>query len=119
MAQKSLNQVMLIGNITHDPEMRMTPTGVAVCTIKLATNRSYATQSGEQREETEFHRLIAWKKLAELCSTYVHKGSRIYVQGRLTSRKFVGKDGIEKIMTEIIMEDMILLDKKELPNEKS
>lgn len=113
MAQKSLNQVELIGNATHDPDpIRITPGGSAVCNIQLATNRTYSADGGERKEEVEFHRCVAWGKLAEILSSYVHKGSRIFVKGRLSTRKFTGKDGLEKTTTEIIMEDMILLDKK-------
>lgn len=114
MAQKSLNQVMLIGNATHDPDpIRVTAGGSAVCNVQLATNRTYSTENGERKEETEFHRVVSWGKLAEIVSSYVHKGSRIWVKGRLSTRKFIAKDGMEKTTTEIIMEDMILLDKKE------
>lgn len=114
MAQKSLNQVELIGNATHDPDsIRIIPGGSSVCNVQLATNRTYATDNGERKEEVEFHRCVAFGKLAEIMSSYVHKGSRIFVKGRLSTRKFTTKDNIEKTRTEIIMEDMILLDKKE------
>src|SRR3989344_2184357 len=112
MASKSLNKVMLIGNVTRDPELRYTPQGNAVCTVGLATNRSWKTESGEMREEAEFHRLVAWNKLAELCSQLLAKGRKIYVEGRLSNRSWTGQDGVQKSVTEIIINDMIILDSR-------
>jgi len=112
MASKSLNKVMLIGNVTRDPELRYTPQGNAVCTVGLATNRSWKTESGEMREEAEFHRLVAWNKLAELCSQLLTKGRKIYVEGRLQTRTFTGSDNAQHTITEIVIDDMILLDSK-------
>lgn len=112
MAGKSLNRVQLIGNLTKDPELRYTPTGAAVCSFGLATNRSWITDTGEKREEVEYHRLVAWRKLAEICSQYLIKGKKIYAEGHLTTRKWTAADGQEKSTTEIIMDDMIMLDSK-------
>lgn len=112
MSSKSLNRVLLIGNITRDPELRYTPQGNAVCTFGLATNRSWKTESGEIREEAEFHRLVAWNKLAELCSQLCTKGRKIYVEGRLQTRTFTGSDNLQHTITEIVIDDMILLDSK-------
>ena len=112
MASKSLNKVMLIGNVTRDPELRYTPQGNAVCTVGLATNRSWKTESGEMREEAEFHRLVAWNKLAELCSQLLTKGRKIYVEGRLQTRQWTGQDGQSRQATEIVIEDMLVLDNK-------
>lgn len=112
MSSKSLNKVTLIGNVTRDPELRYTPQGNAVCTFGLATNRSWKTDSGEIREEAEFHRLVAWNKLAELCSQLCTKGRKIYVEGRLQTRTFTGSDNAQHTMTEIVIDDMILLDSK-------
>lgn len=109
---RSLNRVQLIGNLTRDPELRYTPQGTAVCTIGLATNRSWTTDNGEKREETEFHRIIAWNKLAEICSQFLVKGRKIYVEGRLSTRNWTGQDGAQKSITEIVIDDMILLDNK-------
>jgi len=109
---RSLNRVQLIGNLTRDPELRYTPQGSAVCTIGLATNRTWTTDNGEKHEETEFHRIIAWNKLAELCSQYLVKGRKIYVEGRLSTRSWTGQDGAQKSITEIIIDDMIILDSK-------
>ncbi|KKU91838.1 MAG: Single-stranded DNA-binding protein [Microgenomates group bacterium GW2011_GWA1_48_10] len=103
---------MLIGNVTRDPELRYTPQGNAVCTVGLATNRSWKTESGEMREEAEFHRLVAWNKLAELCSQLLTKGRKIYVEGRLQTRTFTGSDNAQHTITEIVIDDMILLDSK-------
>ena len=108
---RSLNRVQLIGNLTRDPELRYTPSGSAVCTFGLATNRSWTTDSGEKREETDFHRIVAWNKLAELCSQFLVKGRKVYVEGRLSTRNWTGQDGQQKSTTEVIIDDMILLDK--------
>ena len=112
MSGKSLNQVMLIGNVTRDPELRYTPQGNAVATFGLATNRSWKTENGEIREEAEFHRLVAWNKLAELCSQLCTKGRKIYAEGRLQTRTFTGSDTLQHTITEIVIDDMILLDSR-------
>ena len=112
MSARSLNKVTLIGNLTRDPELRYTPTGAAVCTIGLATNRAWTTDSGEKKEETEFHRVVAWNKLAELCSQLLTKGRKIYVEGRLRTTTWNAQDGAQRSSTEIVIEDMILLDSK-------
>lgn len=109
---KSLNKVQLIGNLTRDPELKYTPTGAAVATISLATNRSWTTETGEKKEEADFHRLVAWNKLAEICGQLLKKGRKIYVEGRLSTRSWQDKDGSTKYMTEVILSDMILLDSK-------
>jgi single-strand DNA-binding protein len=112
MSSRSLNKVQLIGNLTRDPELRYTPTGAAVCTIGLATNRMWTTESGEKKEETEFHRVVAWNKLAELCSQLLTKGRKIYVEGRLRTNTWQGQDGSQRSTTEVVIEDMIILDSK-------
>jgi single-strand DNA-binding protein len=103
---------MLIGNLTRDPELRYTPTGSAVCTIGLATNRTWTTESGEKKDEVEYHRVVAWAKLAELCSQLLTKGRKIYVEGRLRTNQWTGQDGAQRNTTEIVMEDMMILDPK-------
>jgi single-strand DNA-binding protein len=110
---RSLNKVELIGNLTRDPELRYTPQGTAVCTFGLATNRSWTTDSGEKREEADFHRLVAWNKLAELCSQLLTKGRKIYIEGRLSTRNWTAQDGTSPQTTEIIVNDMIILDSKQ------
>jgi single-strand DNA-binding protein len=109
---KSVNKVILIGNLTRDPELRHTAENKkAVCAFGLATNRMVLTQSGEKQEEPEFHRIIAWDKLAEVCNQYLKKGRKVYVEGRLQYRTYTGQDGIEKFSAEIVLEDMAMLDK--------
>jgi single-strand DNA-binding protein len=107
---RSLNRVQLIGNLTRDPELRYTPTGTAVCSFGMATNRSWTTDTGEKRDEADFHRIVAWNKLAELCSQFLTKGKKVYVEGRLSTRNWNAQDGTQKTTTEIIISDMILLD---------
>src|SRR3972149_10719131 len=113
MSTRSLNKVMLIGNLTRDPEMRYTPNGAAVCSFGIATNRSWQpTDGGERREETEFHRIVAWNKLAELCSQLLSKGRKVYIEGRLQTRSWEGPEGEKRQATEIVAEDMVLLDSR-------
>lgn len=113
-----MNKVQLIGNLTRDPELRYTPQGTAVCTFGLATNRYWVTESGEKKEEAEFHRIVAWNKLAELCAQLLFKGRRAYVEGRLQTRAWTGQDGIQRQTTEIVIEDMIILDSRRQPGEE-
>ena len=108
MATRSWNRVELIGNLTRDPELRYTPTGTAVATFSIATNRTYVSD-GEKKEEADFHRIVAWNKLAELCSQLLKKGNRVFVSGRLQNRTWEGQDGAQRNTTEIVIEDMILL----------
>jgi single-strand DNA-binding protein len=112
MSSRSLNKVMLIGNLTRDPELRYTPQGTPVVTMGLATNRSWTDSSGQKQEETEFHRVVAWNKLAELCSQLLFKGRKIYVEGRLQTRKWTAQDGQERQTTEVVIDDMIVLDSR-------
>lgn len=111
MASRSWNRVELIGNLTRDPELRYTPNGAAVCTFGLATNRTYVSE-GERKEEVDFHRLVAWNKLAELCNQLLKKGIKVFISGRLQTRTWVGQDGVQRQTTEIVVEDMILLTPK-------
>lgn len=114
MSARSLNRVQLIGNLTRDPELRYTPQGTAVCTFGLATNRSWTTDAGEKREETDFHRIVSWNKLAELCSQLLAKGRKVYVEGRLSTRSFTGSDGNQRTITEVVIDDMIILDSRRM-----
>jgi single-strand DNA-binding protein len=109
---RSLNKVQLIGNLTRDPELRYTPQGTAVCTFGLATNRTWNTDAGEKKEDVEFHRIVAWQKLAELCSQLLAKGRKVYLEGRLQTRTWAGQDGVQRSTTEIVISDMIILDSK-------
>ena len=112
MANRSLNKVMLIGNLTRDPELRYTPSGVAVCNLGLATNRRWTDAKGNLQESTEFHRLVAWAKLAELCSQLLFKGRKVFVEGRLQTREWSDRDGNKKTTTEIVLDSMLVLDSK-------
>jgi len=111
MSSRSLNKVLLIGNLTRDPELRFTPQGTAVCTFDLATNRSWTTgESGERNEQVEYHKVVAWSKLAEICSQLLKKGRKAFVEGRLQTREWTTQEGQKRKVTEIIIENMILLD---------
>jgi single-strand DNA-binding protein len=109
---RSLNRVQLIGNLTRDPELRYTPSGTAVCSFSIATNRSWTNDAGEKKDEVEFHRIVSWNKLAELCSQFLVKGRKVFVEGRLQTRSWAAQDGTQKQTTEIVISDMILLDSK-------
>lgn len=112
MANRSLNKVLLIGNLTRDPELRYTPSGVAVCNLGLATNRRWTDSEGNLQEETEFHRLVAWGKLAELCSQLLFKGRKVFIEGRLQTREWTGKDGTKRTTSEIVIDNMLVLDRR-------
>ena len=103
MASRSWNRVELIGNLTRDPELRYTPNGAAVCTFGLATNRTYVSD-GEKKEEVDFHRLVAWNKLAELCSQLLKKGNRAFISGRLQTRSWESADGQTRHTNEVVEE---------------
>ncbi len=112
MASRSLNHVSLLGNVTADISLKYTASNDAIASFSLATNRYWTTAKGEKKEDVEFHRLVAWGKLAELCSQLIKKGSKIYAEGRLATRTFKLADGTEKTSTEIVLEDMIVLDNR-------
>jgi single-strand DNA-binding protein len=117
MASRSLNKVFLIGNLTRDPDVRYTPQGTAVAQFGVATNRDWVTAQGERKEEVQYHRIVAWSKLAELCKQLLTKGSKVFVEGRIVYRKFTGKDGMERQVTEIVVDDMKLLSSRNIQNE--
>lgn len=112
MPSRCLNRVMLIGNLTRDPELRYTPAGMAVASFGLATNRVWVTKQGERKEDAQFHRIVAWNKLAELCAQLLSKGRRIYVDGRIQYREYADNENNKKQIAEIIIDDMIILDNK-------
>jgi len=120
MASRSLNRILLIGNLTRDPELKYTQQGTAICTFGLATNRSWTTNTGEHRDEVQYHRVVAWQKLAELCGKLLTKGRKVYVEGRLTYRTFTGRDGQQKTIAEIVLDDFIVFSdgKKSTEEEK-
>lgn len=109
---KSLNKVELIGNVTKDVELKYTPAGTAVCTFMLATNRDWKDSSGQRKEEATFNRVVTWSKLAEIVSQYVKRGSKIYVSGRLSNRTYVDKVNVTHYITEVVADEMILLDSR-------
>ncbi len=109
MSTRCLNRIMLIGNLTRDPELRYTPGGTAVCNFGLATNRRWTTSDGEQKEAAQFHRIVAWAQLAELCAQLLSKGDKVFVSGRIQYRKWEDSDEIQRESAEVVINDMILL----------
>ncbi len=106
-----LNKVMIIGRLTRDPELRTTPNGASVCQLGLATNFVYTNQqSGQKVEQVEYHNVVLWRKLAEIANQYLKKGRRVYIEGRLQTRNWDGKDGVKRSRTEIVVDNMIMLD---------
>jgi single-strand DNA-binding protein len=108
----SLNRAQIIGNMTRDPEMRYTPNGQAVCSFGVATNRRWRDKDGNNQEQTEFHDVVAWGKLAEIVSQILHKGNKVFIEGRLQTRSWEAQDGSKKQRTEIIAEDFVALTPK-------
>jgi len=107
---RSINKAILLGNLTRDPELKYTPAGAAVCTFGLATNRTWTTTEGQTKEDVQYHRITAWNKVAELCAKLLTKGRKVYIEGRIVYRSFTGKDGAQRSITEIVLDDFILLD---------
>jgi single-strand DNA-binding protein len=107
-----LNKIMLIGNLGRDPELNVTSDGTAVTKFSLAVSRTYKTASGERRDETEWFNIVTWSKLAETCERYLHKGSKVYIEGRLTQRKYTDKEGAQRTSVEVIASDMEMLTPK-------
>lgn len=109
----SLNKVLLIGNLTRDPELRSTPSGQSVATFSIATNRVWKDQqTGERKEAAEFHNIVVWRRLAEIAGQYLRKGSKIFIEGRMQTRSWQGQDGNKRYTTEIVAENMQMLDRK-------
>lgn len=108
----SLNRATLIGNLTREPEMRQTPSGQAVCSFSVATNRSWTDNNGQKQDATEFHNVVAWGRLADICGQYLTKGKKVYIEGRLQTRDWEGQDGVKRYRTEVVAENMIMLDAK-------
>lgn len=106
-----LNKVMIIGRLTRDPELRTTPNGANVCQLGLATNYVYTNQqSGQKVEQVEYHNVVMWRKLAEIANQYLKKGQRVYIEGRLVTRSWDAQDGTKRSKTEIVADNMIMLD---------
>ena len=110
----TLNRMTAIGNLGADPEMRYTPNGDPVTTFRMAVSRSYNTREGERREETEWFSVVAWRQLAELCNQYLSKGQKVYVDGRLQTRQWEGRDGTTRTTVEIVAQNVVFLSR---PNE--
>lgn len=102
---------MLIGNLTKDPEVRTTPSGQNVASFSVATNMNWTDQSGQKQSKAEFHNVVAWRKLADICGQYLHKGSKVYLEGRLQTRDWVGQDGAKKYRTEVVADTMQILNR--------
>jgi len=106
-----LNKVMIIGRVTADPETRTTPQGTTVASFSLATNFVWNDASGQKQEKVEFHNIVAWRKLADICAQYLKKGAKVYIEGRLQTRNWDGQDGVKRYRTEVIADNMIMLDR--------
>ncbi|MBI4531395.1 MAG: single-stranded DNA-binding protein [Candidatus Latescibacteria bacterium] len=119
MAQRGINKVLLIGNLGADPEMRYTPSGAAVCTFTMATSETWTDTSGEKQERTEWHRIVTWRKLAEFCSEYLKKGSKVYVEGRIQTRSWEDQNGVKRYTTEIVARELQMLDSRGVSPEPS
>ena len=112
MATKSVNKIILIGNLGQDPELRYTSSGVAVASFSLATGESWKDQDGNVQEKTQWHKCVAWRKLAEIVGEYLKKGSKVYVEGRIQYRSYDDKNGVKRDVTEIVIDQMLMLDSK-------
>lgn len=106
-----LNRAQLIGNVTRDPDVRTTASGQSVCSFGIATNAQWTDAQGTRQTRTEFHNVVAWAKLAEICQQYLTKGKKIFLEGRLQTREWEAQDGQKRMRTEIIAENMIMLDR--------
>lgn len=109
---RGLNKVMIIGNLGRDPEMRYTPSGKPVTSFSVATSRTWTTTDGDRREATEWFNVVAWRDLAEICNQYLSKGSKVYIEGRLQTRSWESQDGQKHFRTEVVADEMIVLDNR-------
>ncbi|HLB00805.1 MAG TPA: single-stranded DNA-binding protein [Bacteroidota bacterium] len=113
MAGKSLNKVILIGNLGKDPELSYTSSGIAVAKFSMATSEKWKDAEGNSQEKTEWHNIVAWRNLAEICGQYLKKGSKAYIEGKLQTRSWDDKNtGVKKYMTEIVADNLIMLDSR-------
>lgn len=118
MSRGTLNRAMLIGRIGREPQIRYTPSGSAVAQFSLATNEAYKDKNGQLKVQTDWHRVIVWNKLAEICGQFLHKGSLVCVEGLLKTRVFQERNGSTRFMTEIVANNMQMLSSKEHPEKK-
>lgn len=109
---RSVNKVILVGNLGKDPELRYTSSGVAVATFSIATNESWKDVDGNLQERTQWHNIVAWRKLAEICGEYLKKGGKIYAEGRLQHRNYDDKNGVKRYVTEVVLDEMVMLDSR-------
>ena len=105
----SVNKAILVGNLGKDPELRYTPSGTAVCTFSLATTDRFKNKQGEQQERTEWHNIVVWAGLAEICGKYLTKGKQVYIEGRIQNRSYDDRDGNKRYITEIVANEMQML----------
>jgi len=112
VARYSVNKVILIGNLGRDPELRHTTSGTAVANFSIATSRRHQEPTGDWTDETEWHRIVAWERLAEMASQNLHKGSKVYVEGRIASRKYTDNQGVERTSYDIVANELTLLDRR-------
>lgn len=109
---RSVNKIILIGNLTRDPEMKETQSGQPIATFGIATNREWMTAGSEKKKSTEFHEIVAWAHLAEICSKYLKKGKLVYLEGYLKTRSWETENGEKRFRTEVVLQDMIMLEKR-------
>jgi single-strand DNA-binding protein len=112
MAGRGVNKVILVGNLGKDPELRYTNSGVAVATFSMATSESWKDADGNLQDRTQWHTIVAWRKLAEICGEYLKKGSKVFVEGKIQYRTYDDKNGVKRYVTEIVMDNMVMLDSK-------
>lgn len=117
MSRNSVNKVILLGNLGGDPETRFTPSGTQVVTVSLATSENWTDKNGERRERTEWHRLVLWRRLAEIAGQYLRRGSKVYVEGKLQTRTWEDVRGQRHYMTEVVVSDLQMLDSSGSPAE--
>lgn len=115
----SVNKAIVLGNLTADPETRQTQTGSQVATFSVATNRSWKDKNGNKVDEAEYHNIVAWGKLAEICAQYLRRGKKVYIEGRLQTQGWEGQDGVKRYKTQIIAEQMVMLSRDGQPSQEN
>ncbi|MFO7765728.1 MAG: single-stranded DNA-binding protein [Pelovirga sp.] len=109
----SVNKVILVGRLGKDPELRYTPSGTAVVTFSMATTENYKDRDGNRQEKTEWHNVVAWRQLAEICGKFLHKGKQVYIEGKIQTRSYDDRDGNKRYITEIVADQMQMLGSKD------